>query len=507
MKIGVYGNHVSLLAISAAALVFAQPGLARAQSANLSQLQSELNSLQAQINALKTQQAALDAQQAELKVQARRQAEITQQQAVVAHQQLVIADQQLLATSKNQWYIAGTKPIPEFITKDGKSTFTIGGQVEIDAGVGSIPGQPGHSGGVDFRRIEFYIEGVYMDHFLYKVENDWTKTSTPLGGLLDVYIGYQHKIGRFDNVFLAGNQHTPFGFQTSSDATLFLENEMGNTLFQDNRQLGLTGQTYNKKFNAWYGITGTNNGTQTSAATATTVINPGTTAYSSQYTASTVLAWNVFNTPGHLLSLRDSVAYNHYNGNKDSLNEPTFSTTPDLNIYGMKFISTGPMPIQSDFVESPRIDFEDNRLTLAAVYYNVSTQSNVPVSKTNHRALEPHFSSWDVEAQYFLTDDHEPFSDYHGYYDAVQVNDPVTDGGPGAIQLAARIDEANLNDVEYGIHGGNETNLTLGVNWWPTSYSRVNVNYVRMFPIGGTSLATNHGKSANILAIRLEYIY
>jgi phosphate-selective porin OprO/OprP len=502
-----YRNHVSLLAISAAALLLAQPSLARAQSVNINQLESEMNSLQAQINLLKAQQASLNAQQAQLQVQARRQAEVTHQQAIIAHQQLVVSNEQLLASSKNQWYMAGTKPIPEFVTKDGRSTFTIGGQVEVDAGVGSVPGQSGHSGGVIFRRIEFYIAGVYDDHFVYKVENDWTKTSTPLGGLLDVYIGYQHKFGGFNNVFLAGNQHTPFGFQTASDATLFMENEMGNALFQDNRQLGITGQTYDKHFNAWYGVTGTNNGTQSTAATSTTVINTGTTEYSSQYTASTVLAWNVINTPGHLLSLRNSVAYNRYNGNEGSLNEPTFSTNPDLNVYGNKFITTGALPIQSDFVESPRIDFEDNRLTLAAVYYDVTTKSDNPVSKTNHRALEPHFSSWDVEAQYFLTDDHEPFSNYHGYYDAVEVNDPVTAGGIGAIQLAARLDEADLNAAKYGIYGGNQTNLTLGVNWWPTSYSRVNVNYVRMFPIGGGKSVTNRGKQANIIAMRLEYIY
>jgi phosphate-selective porin OprO and OprP len=504
MKVRRYKSHASMLVLSAAAFVLAQPGLARAQNVTPGQLQAELNNLQAQINSLKAQQASLNAQRVEMQIQTQHQAEVTRQQAVVARQQAAIATQQLLASSQNQWYTRGSKPIPVFVTKDGKSSFTIGGQVQIDAGLGAVPGQPGYSGGVDFRRVEFYIEGVYRDHFLYKVENDWTKTSTPLGGLLDVYFGYQHKIGGFGNVFLVGNQHTPFGFQTASDATLFMETDMGSTLFQDNRQLGITGQTYNKHLNFWYGITGTNNGTQSSAANSTTVINTGNTVFNSEYTAATVMAWNVFNTPGHLLSIRNSVEYNRFNGNKDSANEPIFTTFPDLNIYGTRFISTGALPIQSNFVESPRIDFEDKRLTLSAAYYDVSTQSTTPTSKTNHAAFEPHFSSWDIEGQYFLTDDYEPYSDYHGYYESVKVHHPVTDGGIGAIQLAVRLDEANLNDVKYGVHGGNETNLTLGVNWWPTSYTRVNVNYVKMFPIGG---GTNNGKSANIVAMRLEFIY
>lgn len=507
MNIRAYGNRASMLALSAAAFLVVQPSGARAQAINASQLQSELDNLQAQINSLKAQQRALNSQQTELHEQARRQAIVTQEQAAVAEQQASFSSQQLLASSQNEWYTKGSGPIPEFVTKNGKSSFTLGGQIEVDSGLGSVPGRGGLSGAVNFRRVEFEMLGVYDNNFIWKIENDWTKTSTPLGGILDVYLGYKDKIGHFDNVFLVGNQHTPFGFQVGSANTLFLENEMGNTLFQDNRQLGLTGQTYNKNFNFWYGVTGTNDGTQNSSANSTTVINTGTTHFNSEYTASTVMAWNIINTPGYLLSIRNSVEYNRFNASDSPLNEPSFSTTPDLNIYGVKFISTGALPIQSEFVESPRIDYEYNHLTLGAVYYNATTYSNAIVSKANPIHFTPHFSSWEVEGTYFLTDDHEPFDVYHGYYGQVKPSNPVTKGGPGAIQLTARVDEANLNDAKYGIHGGNETNLTLGVNWWPTSYTRVNLNYVKMFPIGGGKLAANNGKNINAVALRLEFIY
>ncbi len=500
-----YCNYVSLLALSSSAILFASHA-ARAQTVSASQLQRELNSLQTQINMLRAQQSALNEQQTQLKAQAAHQAEVTAEQEKVAHQQAKIAMQQASEGGFGDWKIVKSdkKAIPIIETKDGKNTFSIGGQVEVDAGLGSVPGQRGFSGGTNFRRVEFYVQGIYDGHYLYKIENDWTKTSTPLGGLLDVYAGYKTKIGKFDNVFLVGNQHTPFGFQTASDATLFLENELGNSLFQDNRQLGITGQTYSKHLNFWYGFTGTNNGTQSSAANSTTTINTGSTQFKSEYTASTVWAWNIINTPGHLLSIRNSLAYNRYNGSDSVANQPNFTSKPDLNIYGASFIATGALPIQAALVESPRIDFEYNRFTAAAVYYDTSTFSNARISKTNHGHLEPHFSSWDIEAQYFLTDDYEPYSDYHGYYESVDVNHPVTKGGIGAIQLAARLDEANLNDAKYNIHGGNETNLTLGVNWWPTSNTQINLNYVHMFPIGG---GTHNRQQADMVATRLEFIY
>lgn len=497
-------SGVSVSALLVAGLVAAGTKPAQAQPVSASHLQAELNSLQAQIDALKSQQAELSTEQAEVQAQAKRQAIIAAREETITTK---LSSEQL-GTDTNRWYANnGPKVIPEFVLNNGTATFTIGGQIEVDAGLGSVPAQRGFSGGTNFRRIEFYIEGVYDQHWLYKVENDWTKTSTPLGGLLDVYFGYQNKLGNFHNIVLVGNQHTPFGFQTASDATLFLENDMGQTLFQNNRQLGITNTDYNQHFNFWYGVTGTNNGTQSSAATSTTTIDTGATTFKSDYTASADLAWNIISTPGHLLSIRNSVAYNRYNAALSTANDVTYSSGPDLNIYGAKFISTPALPLQAALVDSPRIDFEDNRLTLAAAYYTTSTYTNAIVSKTNRIAEEPHFSAWDLEAEYFLTDDHEPYSNRAGYYESVIVKHPVTKGGLGAIQLAARVDEADLNDAKYGIHGGNETNLTLGVNWWPTSYTRVNLNYVRMFPIGGGKLVTNYHKSASILGLRLEFIY
>jgi hypothetical protein len=59
------------------------------------------------------------------------------------------------------------------------------------------------------------------------------------------------------------------------------------------------------------------------------------------------------------------------------------------------------------------------------------------------------------------------------------------------------VDEVNLNGAKFGVNGGNETSLTLGGN----------LNYVKMFPLGGRKLVANCGQPANIVALRLEFIY
>jgi len=491
------GRGGAAIFLPAFCLAFAAaPMGAQADGMSTGQLRTALDRLQQQIDALRAQQTYLDAQQSVLSAQATEQAKLAQRQAVVAMRQAEISRQQLLAASRDTWYASGKGPIPLFQSSDGKSSFKVAGNIEVDSALGTVPRQNGFSGGTEFRRIELYISGVYAGNYVYKIEEDFSKTSSPLGGVEDAYLGYQTRIGSVGNVFLAGNQHTPFGFQIPSEDTLFLEPELGNGLFQDSRQLGITGQSSTRRWNASYGVTA-------AQAVKTTTVFTG----NSQSTASGVLAWNLVNSRGYLLSIRNSVAINKFNGEKTAANAPIFTTTPDLNVYGTSFISTGALGVQSDFVESPRIDIEYHRLTVSSVYYDVSTQSSAPISNKNRAHFTPGFSSYDVEAEYFLTDDFEPYGTAQGYYLGVKPSHPVTQGGPGAIQVTARLDEANLNNVKFGVHGGNETNLTLGVNWWPTEATRVNLNYIKVFPVEGAASVASRHASASIFGARLEFIY
>jgi phosphate-selective porin len=528
-------NQISFLALTAAAFLAVSAGGAQAQSTGT--LHAQLNSLQDQINAINLKLQQVNAQAAQ-------QAAVAQQQAIVAQQQATVSRQQLLATSGSTWYAnttAGMSPL--FQTRNG-SSFTVGGQVEIDTGLGSTPASgtarnpAGFSGATQFRRIEFQALGTYHYNWIYKVEEDLSETNQPLGGLLDVYFGYRGQTGPFTTIALAGNQHVPFGFQTPSVATIFMENDVGNTLFQDNRELGISGMTYNKNWNFWYGAFSTNVGAACPGASAKTTIvqgtcfSPGSTTnkaiINGQWTISEVAAYNVFNTPGHLLSLRNSVEYNRFNGAQGTNNnDPSIGAFPDSSVSGEKFINTGALGIQGELVESPRIDFEYNRLNLAAVWYYATTESNSEINSASalaaaHRHLTPSFSSWDLEAQYFLTDDHLPFDNSIGggsSYGLVQVHHPVGQGGLGALELVSRIDHANLSASRYGIFGGNETNITLGAVWSPISQMRIDLNYIHTLPIGGASVATNtlnptsastnsfKGRTSDIVALRLEVAF
>ena len=77
------------------------------------------------------------------------------------------------------------------------------------------------------------------------------------------------------------------------------------------------------------------------------------------------------------------------------------------------------------------------------------------------------------------------------------------DGGPGAWELALRWSWLDLNDED--VRGGEETNYTLGVNWYLNPNYRLMFNYIYtdVEDRGGVEDGFQDG-SANIFAMRFQ---
>jgi phosphate-selective porin OprO/OprP len=93
------------------------------------------------------------------------------------------------------------------------------------------------------------------------------------------------------------------------------------------------------------------------------------------------------------------------------------------------------------------------------------------------------FQGWYVQTAYVLTGESRNYSASSGKFERFTPSRPVSDGGPGAWQLAARLSEVDLNDG--AITGGKERNLTLGVNWFLEPTLRLSLNYVNVLEVDG----------------------
>jgi len=79
-------------------------------------------------------------------------------------------------------------------------------------------------------------------------------------------------------------------------------------------------------------------------------------------------------------------------------------------------------------------------------------------------------------AGWMITGEKPGFTSRSGSWGAVKVNDPVTSGGWGAWELAARVDHYDYTDAP---RGGLGQGYTLGVNWYLNDWSRLMFNYIR----------------------------
>ncbi len=95
---------------------------------------------------------------------------------------------------------------------------------------------------------------------------------------------------------------------------------------------------------------------------------------------------------------------------------------------------------------------------------------------------DPTFDAFYAQAGFFLTGESRPYSKSKAAFGGVKPKQPLFGGGAGAVEVAARWAELDLEDG--AIAGGELEDLTLGVNWYPTRETRVMLNYVQAERIG-----------------------
>lgn len=82
-----------------------------------------------------------------------------------------------------------------------------------------------------------------------------------------------------------------------------------------------------------------------------------------------------------------------------------------------------------------------------------------------------------VFASFFPTGEQRRYSASSGKFNRVSVRNPVTSGGIGAIELAARYDNADLTEFAGVPTAGEYSAVTVGATWYPFSHVRFMANY------------------------------
>jgi phosphate-selective porin OprO and OprP len=487
---------------------------------------------------------------------------------------------------------ANTRPLPFFIdlshgltieALDHSDYFHVGGRIHVDGGTSSQP-EKGLQSTANLAQARLQVMGRLRSIWEYKFQYDFVggggnATSVgAVGGIRDAYLAMIHPA--LTPPFLSnpveiqvGNFYLPHGMErTESKNNIdFLERSLMSDAFGASRHVGVAALTHGDNWSAKVALSSTN-------------VEDATLKPAANYPAPLGLAskagWvatggaQYFDVTGRatyapiwmedrLLHFGASGRYHRPNdataGNDDRVMTPGANTimesnvlkenllgTPDLSCgaygiggnpavaghcvknmlsYGLEAAGVyGPASIQAEYMDA-QYNRDNGRILAANIASGVLSPGGASLN----------FSGYYVSGMYFLTGETKAASyqvdnnSNGGGFNAIQIKNPLSNGGWGAWALTARLSEVNLNSGPYqgngfinlialppktaqkvaifnsSVLGGREEDVTIGLNWYAQPGIRVLANWTRVLALSAPYSAPYlNGAHPNTFLIRTQ---
>lgn len=367
---------------------------------------------------------------------------------------------------QDNWLISYWKGGLRFGTPDKVFQLSVGGRIQNDFGFFSenrtVEATIGdQDDGTEFRRARIYVAGVLYEIIEFKAQYDFEGGDVDFK---DVYIGIR-KVPVVGTVRV-GHQKEPFGLEqlTSSKYITFMERGLPDA-FTPGRNTGVLVRNTCSDGRIWWGA-----GIFKDADGFGESQGDGDFNYTGRVTA-----LPVFEDGGRKL-VHVGVAYS----NQSPLESvASIDSAPEHHLAD-DFVDTGTVFVN----RAHKIGVEG-----AVVAGPVSFQGEYIHSKweldTSGAFSDPSFSGYYIQGSFFVTGEHRPYKQSDAAFARVKPNENFNpeSGGCGALEIAARLSQIDLNDGF--VRGGELCNTTLGANWYLNPNTRISLNFTRADLEGG----------------------
>lgn len=371
----------------------------------------------------------------------------------------------------------------KFASEDGNYKFQVGGRIMADAASYSEDNvELDGENGTEIRRARLFVSGTMYKVWDWKAQYDFASSDD----IKDLYIRYT---GWEPARITVGNFKQPASLEelTSSKYITFMERSLPNA-YATGRRIGVMADHMRDNYTlaaSVYGQDANDNGSS------------GDEGYGVGGRAT----WAPINEKGRVVHLGGWGAWELANevttatGDDDQVR---FRERPESHITNTRLIDTGTI---TDVDSITKYGVE-----AATVMGPFSLQGEYIMTavETDQAGLDdPEFDGWYVYGSYFLTGESRAYK--NGSFGRVKPTSVVGKGGYGAWELAVRYSNLNLDDG--GINGGEENNVTVGLNWYTTPYVRFMANYVRAEadPLrSGLQTATYDDDTLDIFQVRAQ---
>jgi len=343
----------------------------------------------------------------------------------------------------------------------------IGGRLMVDAALYDSDDVE-LSSGTEVRRGRIFVKGTLNDDWFFKAQYELTASGA--GSFKDLYMGYK---GLGDATTLLIGQLLEYGSledTTSSKYITLMERALPVLAFVPaERRIGVGIDTHGE---AWYvgaGIFGENSGVDEAQ-------DDGVGA-SLRVTGAPILAtkralhlgaWSAYRTPRGDGTRRLRARPESHVSDTRLIDTGVISNVNAQVSYGLELAGVaGPLSLQAEYL-GMLLDRDDHD--------------------------DESYAGWYTTLSWILTGETRPYDAHSGSFGRLRPVHPAGEGGVGAWELAARFSTLDLDD---GIPGGSEDNLTLGLNWYVNAHTRFMLNLI-------DASAKRAGEESDVTIIQLR---
>ena len=313
--------------------------------------------------------------------------------------------------------------------------------------------------GTEFRKARFFFSGLVYGNVEFKLNVDFANGNTVMK---DAYVGIKD-IPVIGNI-RAGHVKIPFRLDalTSSKYSTFMEQaQLIDFTSVRNSGILLFNDFLNKKLSIQTGLF-----RNASSATGNDL------AANSGYTFIGRVTSFVLNDKENKKLLHLGIAHSYKR--PDDRKEYRIASRPEAHLSGKKYINTG---IIEDVDNINMVNFETAFVKGPFLFQGEYLLADINTG-TGNVQVSYNFSSYYGEVSYFLTGEHKKFKSSYAGFDRVKPKNNYggKNKGSGAWEIALRYSNSDLNNKD--IFGGEQTDLTLGMNWYLNPVTRVMFNQV-----------------------------
>jgi phosphate-selective porin OprO/OprP len=352
---------------------------------------------------------------------------------------------------------------PEISSSDGNIVAKMRGRVMTDAwSTASEVDGVDYPSGTEIRAARLGIEGRLSSAFFYKLEADFANEQT---SLKDAWLQYRKgrtavTVGNFKPLFSLENL-------TGLPRATFLERALPN-VFAIVESVGAQVETYG---DGWY------------AGASAFGETPGTALEGDEgFGMAARFAFVPILDENKWLHLGVSGYQKHLG--RDAGRDFRIRQRPETRVFATRLVDTGRANADSTSALGAEVATAMGPFSFQAEYLR-NQVDYVTTGRANFDGAYA-FASW------FVTGEMRPYTRTNSTIGRIKPKHPVGDGGWGALELALRYSTLDLSDA--GIQGGEEDNVTIGLNWYLSEYSRLMLNWVH-YEIDGTNAMIPFGSS------------